>query len=281
MKKKNCKFCNRKTSSFFKAYNFYNTKNFGKIYECLDCDVMFQPNKIRNLYNNQDSLNYNLKKNIFFYIKQIIFVFSILKLKKYFFEKKKILDYGCGSGEFALTLSLYFRKKNIYTADVFNLDKKFIKGIKKHFLLNKGELKSKKFDLILMRHVFEHLFDLDKSTKEIKKNLKNNNSLLIIEIPNKNSIWRKIMKSKWPGYFYPFHYYVFSKKFLSNYFKHHGFEIVEKKQLEPPIFGLFLITYGINKSICKLLSLLLYPLQFLISKISFSSEALLLILKKK
>ena len=161
------------------------------------------------------------------------------------------------------------------------MDKKFIPKIKKHYLINKLELKSKKFDIILMRHVFEHIFDLNNFIKGIKKNLKNKDSNLIIEVPNIDSFWKKIMKERWPGYFYPFHYYVFSKQFLKNFFSKNGLKIIGEQNLEPAIIGSFLLTFGINKSICKIFSLIFYPFQLLISKIFLSSEAILIIVKKK
>lgn len=178
-------------------------------------------------------------------------------------------------------MTFFYKKKNIFTADVFNLNKKFIPKIKKHYLLHKGELKNKKFDIVLMRHVFEHIFDLDNFIKRIKKNLKNKDSNLIIEVPNMESLWRKIMKERWPGYFYPFHYYVFSKKFLRDYLSKNDLKVIGEQNLEPAIVGSYLLTFGINKSICKLLSLILYPFQFLISKIFSSSEAILIIVKRK
>ena len=153
--------------------------------------------------------------------------------------------------------------------------------IKKHYLLHKNQLKGKKFDVILMRHVLEHIYNLDNFLKTIKKNLKNKKSLLIIEVPNFDSFWKKIMKNRWPGYFYPFHYYVFSKQFLKKYLSKNGLQVVNEQNLEPAIIGSFLITFGINKSVCKLLSLIFYPIQFLISKIFLSSEAILITVKKK
>ena len=279
--KKKCKFCNNLIKSSFSVYNYHIAESSGRFYECESCKIMYQPKLIKNLYNNQESLNYNLNKNFFYYLKQNILLNFIFKLKKFFYKKKDILDYGCGSGELAIALTFFYKKKNIFTADVFNLDKKFIPKIKKHYLLHKGELKNKKFDIILMRHVFEHIFDLNNFIKMIKKNLKNKDSNLIIEVPNMDSLWRKIMKERWPGYFYPFHYYVFSKQFLKEYLSKNDFKVISEKNLEPAIIGSYLLTFGINKSICKLLSLIFYPLQFLISKIFLSSEAILIIVKKK
>jgi len=278
--KKKCKFCFKIYNSNILAFNYLKAKKIRKFYQCNSCKVIVQPEAIRNLYIDQDSSNYNMSKNFFYYLKQIILLNFIFSLKIFFVKKRDILDYGCGSGELAIALSLFYKNKNIYTADVFKLDKKFIPKIKKHYLIHKGQLNNKKFDIILLRHVFEHIFNLNNFIKKIKKNLKNKDSNLIIEVPNMDSLWRKVMKKRWPGYFYPFHHYVFSKQFLKNYLSRNGLEIIKLRNIEPPIIGSFLLTYGINKSICKLISIILYPLQFLISKIFFSSEAILIIVRK-
>ena len=103
----------------------------------------------------------------------------------------------------------------------------------------------------------------------------------MIEVPNLDSFWRKIMGKRWPGYFYPFHYYVFSAQFLKKLLLRNGLKVVKKKHLEPAIFGSYLLTFGFNSFICKFFSLISYPFQFLFSKIFFSSEAILMIVKKK
>ena len=278
--KKICKFCKKKFSSKLEVFSHVKIKNKHQFYQCDYCKIDVQPKFIKNLYTTIDNSNYNFNKNIFYYLKQIILLKFVFILRKFFYKKKNILDYGCGSGELAITLSKYFNDKNIFTADVVNFNQQFLSRIKKHYLLQKGELKNKKFDIILMRHVLEHVFNLNNFLKKIKKNIKSKNSFLVIEVPNRNSLWRRIMKKRWPGYFYPFHYYVFSKTFLINYLNKKGFKIVKEQNLEPPIIGTFLLTYGVNKSICKILSIFFYPLQFILSKIFSSSEAILLIVKK-
>lgn len=276
---KKCKFCNKKINLISVVYNYYKNKK-GYFGNCNFCNIDIQSKFIKKLYLNQNTSNYNLNKNIFYFFKKIFFLKYIFSLRNYFDQKKDILDYGCGSGEFATVLSNFYKDKNIFTSDVFKLDKKFIPNVKKHYLINKGQLKNKKFDLILMRHVLEHIFDLNRFIKNIKKNLKNNDSQLVIEVPNRHSIWRKIMNGRWPGYFYPFHYYVFSDQFLNSLLNTNGLKIIKQQNVEPPIIGSYLLTYKINLSICKFLSIIFYPIQFLISKLFFSSEAILIIVRK-
>jgi len=275
-----CKFCNKKFKSSFYAYNFLNKKKLGKFKICLKCKINIQPKLFYNLYSNQKSSNYNLGKNIFFYLKQIIFIYYIFKFKKFLDKKKNILDYGCGSGELANSLSNIYKYKNIYTSDVFIISKKFIPKVKNHFLIDDQKLVNKKFDVIFVRHVLEHIYDLKKFIKKIKNNLKNKNSILFIEVPNENSFWKTIMQKRWPGYFYPFHYYVFSEKFLTYFFLKNRLKIIKSFNLEPPVIGTYLSTFGIPILICKILSIFLYPIQLLMSKLFFKSEAIMFVVKK-
>lgn len=278
--KKICNFCKKKLHKKFYVYNYLNSKLDGKFYECKVCDVIINLSPHKKLYKNQDSVNYNLNKNIFFYLKQVFLLMFIIKIRRFFFNKKKVLDYGCGSGELSSLLSLVFKRNNFYTCDVFNLKKKFIPNIKKHYLLNTNKFPNKKFDIIIMRHVFEHLIELKTFVKKIKYNLRNNSSHLMIEVPNINSIWRKIMNRRWPGYFYPYHNYVFSENFLKNFFLKNGYKITSEIRFEAPIFGTFFLTFGLNRFCCKFFSILIYPLQFLISKIFSSSESIMIIVRK-
>jgi len=279
--KKKCLFCKKIYDSSLTTFNYQKKITVQKFYLCKSCKVFIQPKLIKNQYTKQDSSNYNLTRNFFYYLKQIFLFFFIFKQRKFFKKKKDILDYGSGSGELAIALSLFYKNKNIFTSDIFKLNKKFIPKIKKHYLLHKNQLIGKKFDIILMRHVLEHIYDLNTFFYTIKKNLKNKNSLLIIEIPNFDSFWKKIMRNRWPGYFYPFHHYVFSKQFLKQYLFKNDLKVINEQNLEPAIIGSFLLTFGINKSICKFFSLIFYPIQFLISKIFLSSESILIIVKKK
>ena len=278
--KKICIFCKEKLYKKFYVYNYLTSKLDGKFYECKHCETAINFQRYKKLYNDQDSTNYNLQKNIFFYLKQVFLLIFIIKINRFFLDKKKILDYGCGSGEFANFLSLLFKKKNFYTCDVFSLKKEFIPNVKKHYLLNRNELANKKFDIIFMRHVLEHLLNIKIFLKKIKNNLLSNSSYLIIEVPNINSVWRKIMKKRWPGYFYPYHNYVFSEKFLKKFFLENGYKIINQIKLEPPIFGNFFLTFDIKRNYCKILSMLFYPIQFIISKMFLSSESIMIIVNK-
>ena len=93
---KKCKFCNNKYSSSITTYDYQKIKDKTKFYLCSSCKILIQPKLLKDLYVKQDSSNYNLNKNFFYYLKQIVLLAFIFNLRNFFKRKKDILDYGCG-----------------------------------------------------------------------------------------------------------------------------------------------------------------------------------------
>jgi len=118
----------------------------------------------------------------------------------------KILDIGCGKGDFLLELY------NIGFCNLTGIDK-FIKD--DFSLYNRipifkkstSELK-KKFDLITMHHVLEHMPNQKEVLMSISKKMKKNGNL-IIRIPVINEAW-KIYKQYWVQIDAPRHFYLHS-----------------------------------------------------------------------
>ena len=96
-------------------------------------------------------------------------------------KKKDILDFGCGWGNFLLNI------KSAKSLSGVELREECLKKISK--LKNKIRVKKnindfeKKFDVITMFHVLEHIPHQIQTLKIIKKNLKKNGKL-IIEVPH-------------------------------------------------------------------------------------------------
>lgn len=76
----------------------------------------------------------------------------------------------------------------------------------------------KKFDLITMHQVFEHIEYSKPALKKIKKMLTQNGEI-VMSFPNYNSFARKLFGKHWPGYDAPRHYFTYSPtnlKILAN-----------------------------------------------------------------
>jgi len=274
-----CNFCRNKISSI-KVINYFNKFENGIFFKCLSCKIFINNKITKKIYiSSKKNFNSYLEKNILYFLKSLFLYLYFLKLKKFLPNKENIiLDFGSGSGEFSNIIS---KSKNIVFATDFTFNKslynKKVSFIKiENLFKNKNK---KKFNVIFLRHVLEHIYDFNKLIPKLKFLLKNNGKI-IIEIPNYHSFWRKVLKGKWPGFFYPYHHYVFSKQFLIKKFKNHKLKIEKVNFVEPPIFGSYFSSLGIHRSLSKLLSIIFYPIQFMLSKFNSSSEGILFILKK-
>ncbi len=96
-----------------------------------------------------------------------------------------ILDFGCGSGFTLRRISSLYSSNNLYGFD-YNLkrvkDLNKIQNFKKLYSQKILKIK-KKFDIIILNHVFEHLINPVLYLKKIKRILKKN-GLIILQMPN-------------------------------------------------------------------------------------------------
>ena len=122
--------------------------------------------------------------------------------------------------------------------------------------------------------MLEHIYDFNKLIPKLKLLLKKNGKI-IIEIPNYHSFWREILKGK-SRFLLSISSLCVFKTILTKQFKIHKLKIIKVNFVEPPIFGSYFSSLGINRSLSKFLSIILYPLQFIISKFNSSSEGIFL-----
>jgi 2-polyprenyl-3-methyl-5-hydroxy-6-metoxy-1,4-benzoquinol methylase len=86
------------------------------------------------------------------------------------------------------------------------------------FVEQTSELENHSFDVISMWHVLEHVPDLDKQIKELKRLLKPTGTL-IIAVPNFKSFDAKHYGKFWAAFDVPIHFWHFSKTAIKILFK--------------------------------------------------------------
>src|SRR5690606_12986585 len=99
-------------------------------------------------------------------------------------KKLKILDYGCGNGEFLSAFSAVFRQSELFGAD---LSQKYITRLQaipnfKH-LYHIDDACQERFDFISIIHALEHVVIPVKTLVRIRRQLKKN-GVLFIQVPN-------------------------------------------------------------------------------------------------
>jgi ubiquinone/menaquinone biosynthesis C-methylase UbiE len=281
MKKNNkCILCKKKLLDIpYLVFNNINKKINGKFEICFNCKIESKKNKVNvnNLYFRRETTNFNINNILLLFFKSFFLKLYFLNVIGKISENIKILDFGTGSGELANALFKQKYKK-IFATDIANNRPLNLNSNIKYYSLK--IIKKKKFDIVIARHTLEHIKKINNTINFLKKIIRKNGTL-IIEIPNFDSIWKKIMKSYWPGYFYPFHEYVFSKESIKILLENNGLKKYLIKKTDYPIFGNFFYSLKFNLKVSKLLSILFFPIQLLITKIFQTSESIIIIVKNE
>lgn len=191
--------------------------------------------------------------------------------------QSRILDYGCGGGELANAIcDLGF--SDVSACDVQGTPPPTLSAQVPYFTpesIRPGDV----FDLILMRHVLEHVEDPVALLTGLSHRLSSSGRIMI-EVPSVRSIFRIFLGSRWPGYFFPYHVHVFSAQGLTKLAVRSGLVVRDIVKCNPPILGVYLMELGVRRDIARFLSLLLYPGQLALNRLTGRSEAIRLILQR-
>jgi len=211
-----------------------------EIFRCKNCQSMetfprYNNRELEKYYSTEYSTAVS-KKNILRYLQQIKYTFDFRKIMKHTSNKKiKIFDFGAGYGEFLA----FLQERNI---EVFGLEPT---KLARDFVFQKLGVKlfpetaenfnfSEKYDVVIMRHVLEHVSDPQKVLNEIFENGLGHNSICMIKVPNGNSLERKIFGRYWSCLDIPRHRFHFSKKSLRFMLKKAGFtNVVINSEMVP------------------------------------------------
>jgi ubiquinone/menaquinone biosynthesis C-methylase UbiE len=140
-------------------------------------------------------------------------------------KRGKILDIGCGNGDF-----LIFMKANGWETFGIDFDENAVMAAKKKGLtIFKGSLEDQNFpkntfDAITLSHVIEHIYDPENMIKMCYDILKPG-GLLVISTPNSASIGHRYFKKYWRGLEPPRHIHIFDLNCLKQVFLKSGFSL--------------------------------------------------------
>jgi 2-polyprenyl-3-methyl-5-hydroxy-6-metoxy-1,4-benzoquinol methylase len=185
-----------------------------------DLGKYYDPN---NYISHSDSGN-GMVENIYQLVKKYTLNKKVKLIKGLNVGEKKLLDIGCGTGEFLFNAN----KKDWNTVGVELNDNARKKALDKNLEIYKSldDLNNKKFDVITLWHVLEHLPNLDEQINKIRS-LLNNNGTLIIAVPNYKSYDAQYYKEFWAAYDTPRHLWHFSQNAIKNIFKNKKIKVVK------------------------------------------------------
>lgn len=189
-----CPFCNKDMIFHFKGvFNRCGVKNYNfSLVKCKTCDfIATDPQPTNAIYPGSRS-----DQNEFLMVNTAPWNLRLLKKVQSFKNSGDLLEIGCNSGDFiVLAEKNGFNCQGIEIDDVaahagIKLGRKVIHGdaLKINF--------NKKFDVIVLNHVVEHIPEITELPNKLASLLKED-GVIIINVPNISGLIVKIMKDKW------------------------------------------------------------------------------------
>jgi len=228
--------------------DFTVSGEFFKIVSCETCGFRFtnprpKDEDLQKYYMSSSYISHtNNKKGLFNTLYQTIRLITInrkIKLLKSMRKKGKVLDVGCGTGEF-----LNKCKRNGYETIGFEPSDVARKQAINNFNLEVmksncfEKLENKSISIITMWHVLEHIPDIEKVLFESSR-LITDNGIIFIAVPNYLSWDSKYYKNYWAAWDTPIHLWHFSEKTIKLLFKKYHLKLIKTK---PMIFDSFYVS---------------------------------------
>lgn len=226
-----CNVCGKNQKLFF-LYNKF------KYFKCKKCglvtttpipseEIILQHYKNRFLNGNYSLLiKYdNEYKKV--YMDFIHIIKNVLKKEKLSAKKMEALDIGCFTGSFLLLLKkIGFGVTGLeLQQDAVTIAKKRLHNRVFTVDIMTDKLPNKKYDLVSMLGLIEHVKNPTLLIKKTKS-LLNENGLIIIQTPDSASIPAQVLQKYWPPFSPIEHIHLFSRKSLVLLLLNSGFEVV-------------------------------------------------------
>ena len=272
-----------------KDYLNRDPKQFFRYISCR-CGVFYLRNQpvnedIHLIYSNKYEA-YRISKSLVSLLKQKR-MSSLVKPLLSKERETRILDYGCGSGEFLYAISS-LAETTLIGYDINAPSGKSDEHVT--FTSDESIVKSlAPFDLIFSFQVIEHLPDPFQFLKFLYS-LLNNEGTVIIETPSSSGLlFLKSLRMRWGGWHAPRHFVIFQESSLSELCLKAGFEVISIQYIPSPFQWIETIRtfFPSNSIFQKSLSLdnfflvsITYFIDVLAVKMGFKTSNMKFVLKK-
>lgn len=134
-------------------------------------------------------------------------------------ETPRLLDFGCGTGEFLQTCQRsQFYIKGVEPSDVARSNAS--SNVQEHVHKSLDTIQED-FDVVTLWHVLEHIPDLNNTISLLKQRLKKNGTMFIA-VPNYQSKDGLVYKNEWAGYDVPRHLWHFTPQTMQRLLNNHS-----------------------------------------------------------
>jgi len=200
-----------------------------------------QPKDLEKYYESKDYISHtDSQKSFVDKIYQTVKAYNLNRklalIGSYVSEDKTLLDVGAGTGDF-----LSGAKKGGW--EIFGVEPSVLakrKAAEKNVELFRDldALPKRKFEVITLWHVLEHLPELDQQISKLV-GLLSHTGTLVVAVPNFKSYDAGYYKEFWAAFDVPRHLWHFSRNSVQSIFAKHGMKVVKTK---PMIFDAFYVS---------------------------------------
>jgi len=209
------------------------------------------PENISKYYESENYISHHqdsgsVKEKLYKFLQKFNLNYKYNILSKNLFRNAKILDYGCGAGEFLKFIEEDFDtigfepNENARTAAKQKTEKT-------QFISDLEEIENESLDAVTLWHVFEHIEDQSEMLLQFYNKLKKE-GLLIIAVPNHTSYDGQKYKEFWAAYDVPRHIFHFSKNGMEKFFNNEKWKIEKIKPLLLDSFYISMLSEKYKKS---------------------------------
>ncbi|MRI01099.1 methyltransferase domain-containing protein [Kriegella sp. EG-1] len=224
-----------------------------ELYHDAELDMLItrpQPEELDQYYKSDNYISHTdasrtLTEKIYQIVKKFSLELKVRLINKYSENDKTLLDVGAGTGDFLAVAkhkgwSVFGVEPNWYARG---------KASEKEINLS-GDLEAvmnRKYQVITLWHVLEHLTDLENQILKMSSLLEDNGTM-VIAVPNYKSYDAKYYKDFWAAYDVPRHLWHFSQDAIQRLFAKYQMEVVAKKPLFFDAFYVSLLSEKYKKS---------------------------------
>jgi len=200
------------------------------------------PDSLEKYYKSENYISHHqeeksFKNWVYKSIQKINLKYKKSILDRYIISGKKILDYGCGVGDFLKYIQKDYQVLGMEpNAEAFKISGKKIG--KENMIASLQHLENESLDGITLWHVLEHIPNQEEFIPLLISKLKSKGKL-IIAVPNFKSYDARFYKNFWAAYDVPRHVFHFSKTGINNIFNTSSTQVIK---IKPLIFDSFYIS---------------------------------------
>lgn len=233
MQRINCEICGSESS-------FFITKNKHNLYKCVSCKLIFvspMPTNTEYIYGKTYFKGHDKKFGYVEYDRdkqamKSVFLKYLQIIDKYLGGKRgNLLDIGSATGFF-----MKLAKDFGWSAEGIDISPwASLIGKKEGLRIHRGSLEAgtfseKHFDVATLFDVFEHFIFPRNMLKNVNLILKKG-GLLVINTPDSNSYWARILGRYWQALVPPEHLYLFNQNNIKILLEEYGFQVLEVRKV--------------------------------------------------